>query len=280
MREFAERVILTKPNLSMKNYFISLILLLSSTGLWGQQNHLLVLSKKDVGGQIYTTAKEFPSAWVKKHWDQSYNIHSVNFKKGEWFVVMNKQGGKKQAYYFNPSGDIIKEKLQDGYKIQDNCPYSKANKRGTFYVFTKVSNNPQRQYYYSGEAGLIGYKPWKTLPDQIKAGWDKDYRVDNARSMLMSNGKTYISLFMPKMQGNPPQIMRSRTEFPSDLIQNKRSQGYFLSSICWDHYNEKWLVIMTKYNNTPPWTWMNYKTSKDKINDYINNKGYSISGVY
>lgn len=264
----------------MKTRLITLILLFSCLGLWAQQNHLIVISKRNVGGQIYTTAKEFPKDWVKKYWDQSYNIHSVNFKKGEWFVVMNKKGGKKQAYYFSPSNDIIKEKLQDGYKIQDNCPYVKGDKRGTFYVFTKVSANPQSLYYFSGEAGLFGYKPWKTLPDQIKAGWKKDYRVDNARSMGMADGRSYISLFMPKMQGNPPQIMRSRTEFPRDLINNKKSQGYFLSSICWDSYNDKWLVVMTKYNNTPPWTWLNYKNQKDQLNDYLTNQGYSISGVY
>ena len=90
---------------------------------------------------------------------------------------------------------------------------------------------------------------------------------------------TYISLFMIKNPQNPHQIMELRSEFPTDFITNKRSQGYFLSSICWAGYQQKWLVVMTRYNNQSSWTWVNYKTEQQKLREYLDN-GYPINGVY
>jgi hypothetical protein len=126
---------------------------------------------------------------------------------------------------------------------------------------------------YSGE--LWSYSP---LKDKIKEGWDKGYTCDNARS-LTYKGKTTISILMRKLQNKSNQIYASRTEFPNDYINNKKSQGYFLTSITYDYSNKSWFIVMTKDNNISEWIWFNIKTQKDAFNKYFKN-GYVIMGVY
>lgn len=261
-------------------YIIILIInvIFISTSL-GQQNHYIVLQKRSSLGQVYNSSKSFPKKWINDNWNNSYRITHTNFKNGEWFIVMEKQNNPKaQLYRFSPNNQVITDKLNDGYKIEDVCLYVENNKIKAFYVFTKISTSRVNNYYFSG--GLDwGPGVDNTLKDRVKDGWDKGYTCDNARS-LTYKGTTKIAIVMPKFSKHYSQIMNYRKEFPNDLINNKKSEGYYLSSITYDGFNQSWFVVMTKYNSGIQWTWFNYKSQKQLFLDYWKNKGYIITGVY
>ncbi len=266
-----------------KSTFISLaIILLFFKFSNAQQNHYVVLQKRQSLGQSYNYSKTFPKDWIKQKWDESYRITQANFKNGEWFIVMDKKDNPKaQTYRHSPNNSIIREKLKDGYAIEDMCLYVSQNKIKSFYVFTKTSNSPIAKYYFSGPINWHpGYGAVDDVLDQrIKDGWDKGYTCDSGRS-LTHNGSTYISILMHKFSTSPSQIYGTRKEFPNDFINNKKSEGYYLSSITYDAFEKSWFVVMSKYQNAPLWTWFNFKSQKDKFNDYYKNKGYIITGVY
>lgn len=273
----------------MKKIFFLLSLLIFFKYSIAQQNHYVILEKNNLN-QVYSVVNKFPKDWIKKQWDSGYLIQNVNFKQGEWFIVMNKPSKTyAQKYMMNPSNQQIKDKLRDGYSIQDICLYTNGNKILRFYVFDKISVNTVSNYFFVGSTSFQN-----TISKKIKSGWDNGWICTNIKS-LSYNNRTEFSILMP-IKGNDEQLIEYRADFPNDLINNKKINGYKLTSITYDGYKKSWCVIMSrkkrikKTNNsgniwlweTPnqnEWTWFNYKSQKNKIDDYINNKGFHIIGL-
>ena len=263
-------------------YIILLVFFNYTYYTYAQQNHYIVLQKSQTLGQVYSYSKTFPKDWIKEKWDQSYRITQTNFKNGEWFIVMDKKSNPKaQIYRHSPKKSIIREKINDGYEIEDMCLYIYQDRIKSFYVFTKIKKSPVKQYYYSGPLNWHpGFGAVDDVLDQrIKDGWDRGYTCDSGRS-LTHKGNTHVSILMHKLSTKPSQVYEIRKEFPNDYINNKKSDGYYLSSIAYDAFEKSWFVVMSKHQNAPPWTWFNFKSQRDKFNDYYKNKGYIISGVY
>ncbi|WP_299215702.1 hypothetical protein [uncultured Aquimarina sp.] len=264
------------------NYLFIVLIGFMYNVCYTQQSHYIILQQSQKN-QSYTIRSSFPKDWIKTQWDLGYRITHVGFKKGEWFVVSEKKPTNQGQYYMlNPNNQQIKDKLNDGYTIESICPYVHNNRIKSFYLFNKISVNPVSNSYFSGTPGYN-----KNILKRVKKGWDRGWLCKSARS-LTYNYKTIFSVLMPKERGNHKQIAEYRVDFPRDLINNKRSQGYILSSITYDHYKKAWFVVMTKKahngtswgNITTHWTWVNYKSQKDKFKDYFENKGYRIIGVF
>ena len=167
-------------NVKMRITYIIIIFVLGSINFsYSQKSHLLVLRKAPTSlVRAYTYSKTFPRDWVKKKWDESYAIIRVNFKDGEWFVLMVRtKSNIPQSYHFSPTNSFIKEKLKDGYQIQDICMSVANNRIKYLYVFSKLSTSPVDNYYYSGKAslGYGGGAQKYTLTELFKRGRKNGY---------------------------------------------------------------------------------------------------------
>ncbi|WP_428743496.1 DUF7477 domain-containing protein [Tenacibaculum sp.] len=271
-------------------YFLVFITLIFIEVSFAQQNHIVILEKTD-GNQVYKVSGNFPKDWIKSKWDEGYKIQNVNFNTNEWFVVMNKtQGAFSQRYMLSPSSQQIKDKLKDGYTIQDISLYISGNTIRRFYLFEKISVNPVSVYFFAGSPNYN-----HSISKEVKDGWSGGWFCKNIKSMQYKNIIAF-SVLMPRKRNNEDQLIEYRADFPHDLLKNKKSQGYKLTSITYDQNKKSWCVVMTKKKavkktngtgniwwwETPPqtdWTWFNYKTQKSNIDDYIHNKGYSIVGL-
>lgn len=244
--------------------------------------------------QAFYVSKNFPTNWIDTKWNNGYNIETISFKNNQWFVVVNKYKIKhKQVFLTNPSQKQLNEKSKDGYVIRDICLYEFGENINRIYAMVKISKNPINNYYTVGKSDKFS-----NTTESIKKAKTKNKICKNIKSIKSGNNIqfSYLAYGLEKIYENYDWLFEYRVDFPDDLIDNKKSQGYFLNSLTYDHYFKSWCIFMSKekpirvpanpsgsiYTFTEPkarvWELFNYRTEKDKIEEYIN-KGYSIISV-
>lgn len=269
----------------MKKKGLILIILFGFVSFtYAQNNHYVILRKQKPIDQWYYCGESFPEEQIKAKWNESYMISCANFKEKTWFIVMDKTvNSVRQEYLFNPSDQIINEKLEDGFNVQDACNYLINNRIGTVVILTKLSDKPVNLVFHNFVWRTSVYK---RLEDEIVEGKMNGYYCIKARCMyhdlqIYNNSKSYIILIKKPINDNfIEQRYFYRKESPNDLINNKKSEGYFLTSIAFDKSEESWFILMTKYKITIDWIWLNYRSQKEIMEKYIKEKAYAIVDVY
>lgn len=239
--------------------------------------------------QVYKVSKAFPEKWIHSYNNEGYRIDNVDFKQGEWFVVMNKKVNfYKQEYKFDPSAEQIKDFMADGFSIEEIVIYNSGNRFHCLFIFNKLSINSVKTLWAALKTSTKA-----NINKYVQKTYDKGEYVKVIRSLRIGLSSYFSILGTPN--GDYNQIQRNRVDFPVNLIENKKEQGFRLTSIAWDHSIGKWNIIMTKNkpirrtNNTgnivwyedrpwPKWTWINYRTEKKKMEKLIS-EGYSIYGL-
>ncbi|XPF95092.1 hypothetical protein ACM9HF_03515 [Colwellia sp. RE-S-Sl-9] len=237
--------------------------------------HILVLIKTiNNYPQAYVQQKKFPSDFIKKHWDKGYVITAVNNESHLWFVVMTKRPSYVKQVYRN-SASSLNDKVKDGYNLGPSTPYWRIEdgRHGDLFILNKVSSSDRSEhnYWHVGGTG-------KKLSNIVNNVWKKDLNILSVKELKDKKFRRHHIT-----AGNVPNIMTQsyayRKEFPNDYINNKRSELYELQSLTYCYDENKWFVLMSKYKNYLPWKYYSFDKNKDKINDLIKHKGYSIARV-
>jgi hypothetical protein len=274
-----------------KNPIILIVTLLYTSLALSQQSHILVLEKKN-WSQAYKVSSNFPGDWINTMFQQGYNARTINFKNNEWLITVVKyKETAKQIFLTNPSIQQLDDKARDGYKIRDICLYPKENKLNRLYLMYKASVNPVFNSFAVRKPNNN-----TTISKIVKKSWQNGKLCKNIKSVKNNNNIEFVVLNAYESNRKYEQLIEFRIDFPFDLIENKKSQGFILTSITYDNYKKSWCTIMTKKkrvrvrNGTgniwsweePPkreWIWFDYKSQKSEISNYIENKGYVIVNV-
>lgn len=268
------------------------LILIVNVNLYAQASHQLLLEKESGPEQFYLSSPTFPEKVISERLNKSFRIRHVNYRENSWFVLMEKdETAPQQQFYINPSEEFLKERLSDGYEITDMTFYPDTRNRGrdvisvnnahdTLFVLTKVSNNLVRMFFWSESLNLGLSSEQKRLADTIDKGYKEGYLIKFVKSNVVKADKRF-GLVMTRNPNGVEQIFEYRQVF-TDLINNKSSQGYRLTSLSYHNFNNSWLVVLTKYPSTSAvegWL-LDYKRDKNKIEDYLTNKGFRISALF
>ncbi|MDC6384533.1 hypothetical protein D2V93_06075 [Flagellimonas taeanensis] len=176
-------------------------------------------------------SKQFPSDWIKTHWDLGYTITSVEFDKTKntFLLVMSKtsrwgiQSWKLSEIF---PKDWINEKWNNGYRIT-----SIAYGNGEWVVVMNQNTG-------------YGEQRWKTYNSEIpkewiEQNWNEGYSITSAN---YGNGLWAVTMSTESQLGL--QSWKTLSEYPLEYIKEKSNDGYDITTIA--HGNGKWFVVMSK----------------------------------
>lgn len=105
----------------MRTTFILFCLLLGLNDLYAQNDSWAISMSTSRSLQAYEKSSEFPTDFVKKHWNQGKFMTNIAFDGEAWWVVMTQKNYKQQTFYRSTDfpNDWIDRKWNEGFDITD-----------------------------------------------------------------------------------------------------------------------------------------------------------------
>lgn len=213
----------------MRTIFILFSFFLGLNGLYAQNDSWAISMSPSRSLQAYEKSSEFPTDFVKKHWNQGKFMSNIAFDGEAWWVVMTQKNYKQQTFYRSTDfpNDWIDRKWSEGFDITD------------------IEFADEQWIVVMSRGAGFEQEGWakKNSFDEIKTYIEQQWKAGKYIIDLAYGQGQWVGVLSKGAQFRQ-QTFRWSASYPAEWIQENYGKGFNITGITYG--DGQWLVVMSK----------------------------------